>query len=967
VNPTNTRVTLSKAALVRALVLGIHWSVLSGGLSLAQEPDRTDPVYAYNKAVSAIQVQNWEEALALCNGVIAEHGERAMKRFGPVFGHFHFLKGLALLGSDKTAESIDSFKTCYETFDNEILSKGTDEERKGLLPNLFRNAALVQWANAEMKREEYVVAKDLYEKILVVGKADSKVNLIYVGVNLGRCYLKAGDLEKGYEFMARPLANRNLSDGLRETIYMIIAEDWSPEVPFPGAREFIQTYSDVVDNDPFLERYERNDRFQYLAQIALQAQAPVRALAWYERIVNPRLLKPDFQLSFESLKNRVVAKELEEKKQGALTELQKQIDDLETGYLQTLNGVGSAHFMMQNFTGSYVAFSQLSDEAGKAHPERPIFLHNAVVSAAQIERWKEAYQYGKQFLEEFPDHELKPAVARVLVELLFLREEYDEAFRVSGEVREDMTQGDSIRDVPDFVYGASAFHLGEMEVAETELSTYFQVYTKGERREMVHFFLGLTKVQLRKWEEAAEILNGFLEAYPKSPLTPAVLYQCALSEFMIDALEPAVAKVDRIHSEYADHETSPPAWNLKGDITVALEGETSEIEQCYLSGRDGGIRFQQPDTSAYALWQLLLLAVDREEWAKAEGHYEQFQEGYADSDYRNDLLVGALPMLVEQGRTEEALQKLEQTVWENRTDPESPSLSEMFGSYVDFVKTNFEDEVVLEQLREFQTKRGTTPALRGWAMIAEADLLEKDETQAEAFNKLYYRLEAGFDPAEHSNYPIVRLARWVRDFRKKPGEALDLYNFIIENRPDTPNYDFCLVDVAQIEAVSEDPAVREAAMEKFRYVVGGFPNEELQEKAVLGMARIRMEEGNCEEAIKHWSKYLENRSWSLARPEANYSLASCYEKQGNLSDAVKIYVSVYANFPGYLDWSTRAYLRTAAITKGTGEDLKALQILQDMLKRMGHLDHPGVEKAKEVFADWRAEYAIKIKEMEKAK
>jgi hypothetical protein len=80
---------------------------------------------------------------------------------------------------------------------------------------------------------------------------------------------------------------------------------------------------------------------------------------------------------------------------------------------------------------------------------------------------------------------------------------------------------------------------------------------------------------------------------------------------------------------------------------------------------------------------------------------------------------------------------------------------------------------------------------------------------------------------------------------------------------------------------------------------------------------------------------------------------------------MKIYVSVYANFPGYLDWSTRAYLRAAAITKARGEDLKALKILQDMLKRMGHHKHPGVAKAKSVFGQWRNEYAKKMAQQEK--
>ncbi len=151
-----------KAKPKRLAWLAFVMAMLTCLSTLAQEEDLTDPVVAYNKSVSAIQLQNWEEALKLTNGVIQEHGEGALKRYGPVFGHFYFLKGLALLGNDQAKESIGAFKACYETFSNEILEKGTDDETKGLLPNLFRNAALVQWANAEMKTGQFAAAKDLF-------------------------------------------------------------------------------------------------------------------------------------------------------------------------------------------------------------------------------------------------------------------------------------------------------------------------------------------------------------------------------------------------------------------------------------------------------------------------------------------------------------------------------------------------------------------------------------------------------------------------------------------------------------------------------------------------------------------------------------------------------------------------------------------------------------------------------------
>ena len=71
---------------------------------------------------------------------------------------------------------------------------------------------------------------------------------------------------------------------------------------------------------------------------------------------------------------------------------------------------------------------------------------------------------------------------------------------------------------------------------------------------------------------------------------------------------------------------------------------------------------------------------------------------------------------------------------------------------------------------------------------------------------------------------------------------------------------------------------------------------------------------------------------------------------------MKAYVNVYANFAGHLDWSTRAYLRAAALRREQGEEIASLKILQDMLKRMGHLDHPGVEKGRELFHQWRDEF-----------
>lgn len=936
------------------------WFSFGVGSLFAQQDH--DPVTGYNNAIREIQLENWDKGLQIVNGVIGEHGEGAMKRFGPVFGHFHFLRGILLLGKEDLPGAINAFKTCYEKFDNEILETAPEEETRNMRPNEFLNAALVQWANCQMKSGAYETARDLYEKVLEEGISDRKVNRIFVAVNLGRCYLKSGELEKGYEFMSKPLGNEKLSDGLRETIMMVVAEDWSPARDFEEVRAFLNQHQAIVDADPFAERYARNPRFQYLAQVAIQENDPVRALAWYERMVDPRLLKPEMERQYSSLENRKVPASLTEKKEIMLGELKKSIAQLDDDYIKILNGIGSAHFQMQNFSGSYAAFSRLSDSVEYPDDQRPVFLHNAVVSAVQVERWQDGYKYGRQFLDENPDHELRPGVAKVLVEVLFLRGEYGEAYSISGEVREEMEVGSSIRDIPDFVYGASAFHLEKIEEAEVELQKYITAYPEGERLELVRFFLGLSKVRLSKWEEAAGVLNAFLADYPASPLTSTVLFQCAMCEFMLDATEASLAKIERIHSEFPGAESTASAWNLKGDIYASEGYSFDEIKICYETGKSIAEETAQDEVAAYAVWQLVINSVEVEEWEGAQAFYDEFQEKYPDSVYKHDLLAASLPVLVEQGRTEEGLSRLREVVWEFRDQPESGTLSEMFGTYASFVNEHHEADAALKEFDELTARKGISPALKGWITVARTDLLESMEVAQDEINKHWYLLEAGFKPELQSNFPIVSLARWISETRGKPEEAKPLYDFILANRPGTPNFEHCLVDMAEIQADSEDPEEVQQALDRFQAVLAEVPDEELRERAVLGTARIRMEEANYAEAQTWWETYLETRSWNKSRAEANYKLGYCMEKQGKVGDAVKIYVSVYANYPGFLDWSTRSYLRTAVITKGRGEDLKALKILQDMLKRMGHHKHPGVEKGKELFVQWRSEYQPAPKE-----
>ena len=86
-----------------------------------------------------------------------------------------------------------------------------------------------------------------------------------------------------------------------------------------------------------------------------------------------------------------------------------------------------------------------------------------------------------------------------------------------------------------------------------------------------------------------------------------------------------------------------------------------------------------------------------------------------------------------------------------------------------------------------------------------------------------------------------------------------------------------------------------------------------------------------------WGVYLENRGWSRYAPEAKFRIAETFDKEGDQKKAMTNYARVFIEHAGKVEWSTKAYVRTAEILQSMGEDQKAYEILSLFIGRMGHM------------------------------
>ncbi|MEM7145487.1 MAG: tetratricopeptide repeat protein [Verrucomicrobiota bacterium] len=923
-------------------------------LSAQQRSNDLDPVFAYDQAVQAHAAGNWERGLKICDAIIAQYGSYGLREFGPVFGHFYYLKGMMHLGLEQWEPAIEAFKICYEQYRNDMeTADKTDAELP--LRNRFRIHALVKWGGALQAVEQYGEAIKMYEKALrEAPKEEADINTVHVGINLGQCYLRAEQYAKGREYLTKAL-DSEIAPGLQETVFMVLAEDWSPHVELGELQTYLAEYGDILRKATSYSRMTKNPRVSRLAQLGIEAEDPIRALTWYSYLLNPREIVAAYERRIKLLEEAKAEEDADtEGIDAEIAEKRSEIVDQKEAHVRDVFGVANCQFVINNYSASFAGYRYLADDHPE-HPQRPHILHNLVASAVQVGLWNEGYAYGKLFFDEFPNHELRPSLARLLVEVIFLEGEYEEAYRISGDVRMDMERGSVMRDVPDFIYGASAHHLGEFEEADRELGGYLKDYPNGGRTELVKFYYGSNKVKLFEWAEAVRILEEFMAEYPASEMMSTALYEAGLSRFMLDDYTESFTHTMKLQGQYPDALEIPASYNLKGDLLAAMgEASREEVEAAYLEAKtraeeSGG----EEATAAYSLWQLAVVAHGAEDWETVAGYFDEYRQEYPDNVFRLDLSATCVEGLSRSGRRDEALATLKEHVLEYSDRPDSVELAEMIGSYVGFVEDHLEVDEALAEIAAFSEEggEGAPPSVKSWLLVSQIELLEDSEEEArqERARQLIHALNASLKPEASGTYPMVRLARWRTGFLKEPAKADELYDFILTERAKSPGVEFALLDTALAEAKSSDAEQRASALSKFNRVLEEFLVDDLRELATLGIARLKTEDGNFPVALTWWEKYLEDRTWSSARAEANYSLAHCMEENGKKPEALKLYVSVYANFPGHLDWSTKAYIRSATILKGMGEEEKAALVLRDMVERMGHLDHPGVAEGKRMY------------------
>ena len=919
-----------------------------------------DLAKAYDQGVSALDSGKFDAGLKVVQTVLDKFAGGGEKRYGPAFGHFYYLKGMLLIRQKKYAEAIEPLKVSYEKYPN---AEGSTP------PNVFHTQALFQWGMCLQLEKDYTGAADKFRKALDAPAAPGpKLNRLAVEMNLAQCLIKTGKEAEGKAMLSKILDLKNMSEEAIRDAFTLFAAGGGMEGG--EGMDIVQQHAGALFGSAE-DREIMNPRLAGLGAKALQEGDPLQAIVWYNLMTPPNSVIDRYERQKKQLLTRrdqsVIAenKELTDRIDKAISELEQKVADQRKSQGDALLGMAAAHFQIGSVASARAIYRQLIEEFTD-YGDRPVLMHNLIVCETNLARWDEAIAYGERFFEEFSTHEMKPDVSRVLAEVVFLQGDYDRGVKMASDARKGLVVGSEKRAGLDFVVAAGLFLLQEYERAESELSSFLEAYPDSPQAETAQYYLGTARVKLNRWSEAIPVLAEYVEKYRDAEARPTAMFLTALGYLIVEDPNQAFVTANKLMSQHIRAKEVPSAYNVKGDAQAALEYSYTDITNSYQTainlamkqGADGD------NTIAYALKQLIATASDSENHEEAVKYFERFREKYSQSIFNVDATIAVVPSYVGLEKLAEA-KKLFEGLVQNLLESSGDDFDQVFRSYTAFLNEHYELDETLAALDEF-SGRSESPAMAAWLLIGQIEALEGVPTASRdkaAIDDRFVALQKLHKASgnEISSYALVRLARWHQSEKDEPA-AKSIYNMIIKERPnDNEALGYALIDTAKADYEAGGNERMRQALDKFQRVINDLQLPNLNEEAVLGVARILTKAKNYDDAEGWWQRYREIRTWKLARAEANYNLARCMEESGRREEAMKMYITVYANFPSHLDWSTQAYIRASDILWKTGRNLDALKMLQDLLKRTRGSDHPGVIQAKEIFFDWRNQYSAKAK------
>ena len=928
---------------------------------------------AWANSLTAMKAKEWAKAHAILAKAVAQYDGRAKTLFGPRFGWFWYHKGYCELKLRQWEEAMESFKACYTKYPNKNAGgAGLDAATQGSF-NFYHKKALLKWGDAAIGAQDWEVAIKMYKKFLQ--ERDPKKDAYPRGafyVNMSKAHFKLFQVPGGIENLEIAIDNKETFPTPDEGI-MVGFQDLVEAVIEKQNEQALMDFLGKHRSDIRLEPFKMHRFAPVLMKLAADALAAEMERSAFELYA----LVPSTKASIDDIKARLAQvgtfenpfqdpprsnRQIEKKVLEAdLEELKKQWASGNPYEVFATAATAYIHEQYGNVRGAFAAYEQLELYHSKAK-KREENLYNLVRTSAIIGEVLVTEKYGSLFLKTFPDSKHVESVRSMMLTSLFMEGEYEKCIEVATVMLPKLASPSKQHDICLHVLGGSYYYTAKYDVARKFLDEHVEMYEKSQFRMAALYFQGSNLSRLQYWGKAAELLDVFLSKYPdpgKNIYLPFALYDRANCHFTEDELDPALVKLNRLESEFPNSDIMDMAFNLKGNVLQTQE-EWDPAEVYYKKAMELAKRRENTIVVGESLFYLVGLLGSEKRGKKenprvkdAVPYYDEFWKDHGSaSPYKAQTAVAGVHPLTVVGREEEALERLQGVIAELASVAGAFGLEEAINSYTRAYLESHSEDDLKEHYYNFpgiDSGNKEAQALLRIALITvfeekgkKADKEENanDKRAAEAMVGVLFRdLKGEFEPAQLTNYVLVRVGDYLREMTSTPRNALAYYSEVVrrEDQSYRFNANFGLADIL---GESQSPTEKQKAINSLENIFKNAPQKKQKERALYRIVSILAAKGDWDFVTTRAKEYLTTEGFRRYAAETSFFLSQSYDKRNMREDAIVAYNNTWASYTGLIRISAPSMKRVMELVweRNNGDDhQQAYEIGYKFRKSTEHL------------------------------
>ncbi len=887
---------------------------------------------------------------AACHGILTrvteKFGKRAPMLYGPKFGVVYYRKGLCelkLAGIAKRArQSADSkkwfeaaatsFEACYTKFPNGAANMPPTK-------NTAHKQALQRWAETQMGIKNYDEALRLYEKYLAErdpkqDKLQPSIGGFSINLAIGNFLKTEPNIDEGIGKFEQALVNKDkwrTSDAGIIAAFLALSQAVVKQDKESAMVDFLNKNRADLTLEPY-QMYEFSPLFFKLAANALEVDMNVAALNLYSMIPSSELILQDIQMRINQLPGRrgivdgnntiEVARLTKD-----LESLKAKISSGDPDDVGILTAMCFLHDKVGNQRGVYGGLQTLERYYSKSS-KRETNLYNLVRVSSLIGHIMETEKYGKIFLDTFPESDKAEGVRRMMLISLFFAGEYEKCLEIAEANIDVLPEKTEQHDTCLFVLGGSNFYLGRFDNAESWIDKHIESYPESKFIMHSRYFQASNQTRLQYWGKAAKLLDKFFEDYPDPGVniyTSIALFDRATCHFSESEYEPALVILTRLEEEFPNSSMIDMAYNLRGNVHESMS-DFEDAETYYKRALEVAEQRENDSVAAEALSYLVgMLAAQKgpdkdnplPRLKDAIPFYDHFMEKYKPTPFKPQVVVHGMAAMKAVGREQEGLDNLQNVITSLAGKERQFFLEESVNAFSDFFlqKEGNTPEMLKDLYYEFPGIDLTNKRVLALLRIAVIGVFEDQlktlvaaeskeaKEQALKYNAgikvLFKDLKAEFDPAELTNFVLLRIGDYLRTKTAAPKQALPYYEELLTRKDKFGEYKARL-GIADVLGDSDSLDDNKKAILSLEDVMQRAKDDlQIQEEALFRIVELSGKIGDWAKCETSCRSYLDAK-YTKKAAQVSYLFAVSFDKRNMNQDALFYYGNVYNRYRGFI-------------------------------------------------------------------